>query len=310
MNTLGLITGIYKQLDDKPFIPKSIMSFLRFATRKFGNYFLPLYLRKTSSHFALSEKKRNRQIIVSFTSFPARINYVWIIFECMVRQTIQPDKVILYLSKEQFPSFDSLPKHLKEQTKRGLIIHLCDDDLRSHKKYHYAFREYPDDFVITVDDDIFYEPSMIENLMKMHDEFPNDVIANKTRHISCDKNGKIGDYNTWKYTSEPGGDSKNVQIGVGGVLYQPRLMYYDILNWGLAKKLCYNADDLWLFAMTKLSGHIVIRSQRTSNMNLGIRLFEQNSRLSSQNVGNNMNDNQINNIVNYYQETLGINPFV
>lgn len=309
MTLLSILTGFYRQLDSKSYIPNPIMSLLRYVTRKVGNCILPIYLEKTSRRYSLDTKKRDRRIIVSFTSFPARIDYVWIIFECLVRQTMKPDEVILYISKEQFSSLDSLPSRLKNQIGRGLTIKLCDDDLRSHKKYHYAFKDYPDDFVVTVDDDIFYEPAMIENLMTTHKRFPKDVIANKTRRIKCDNEGNICNYNSWKYTTSSGGDNFNIQIGVGGVLYQPRLMYKDILNWDLAKKLCYNADDMWLFAMTKLSGHKVVRSNRTSNMNLGIRCYEQNIRLSSQNVGDNMNDIQINNIASYYTNTLGINPF-
>ena len=310
MNVLSIITGIYRQLDNRPYIPNAIMSFFRFATRKIGNFMLPAYLQQTSKRYALPEEKRDKKVIVSFTSFPARMEYVWIIFECMVRQTIQPDEVVLYLSKKQFPSEDNLPRQLREQRKRGLRIRLCEDDLRSHKKYYYAFKDYPNDFVITVDDDIFYEPAMIENLMKKHKEFPDDVIANKTRYIKCDNAGNLCSYNTWSYTKVTGGDNHNVQIGVGGVLYQPKLMYNDILKWELAKELCYNADDMWLFAMTKLSGHKVIRSYRTSNMNLGICRYEHNEKLSSSNVGSNLNDTQIANIANYYEKTLGVNPFL
>ena len=42
-----------------------------------------------------------------------------------------------------------------DQQKRGLTIRFC-EDLKAHKKYYYAFKEYPDDIVITVDDDVIY----------------------------------------------------------------------------------------------------------------------------------------------------------
>ena len=47
-------------------------------------------------------------------------------------------------------------------------IEFKDEDLRSHKKYYYTIKEYPDDIMITVDDDIFYRSDMIAKLMAYH----------------------------------------------------------------------------------------------------------------------------------------------
>ena len=50
-------------------------------------------------------KDTNRQdkIIVSLTSFPGRINEVWICVESLMRQTFKPDAIELWLSLRQFP---------------------------------------------------------------------------------------------------------------------------------------------------------------------------------------------------------------
>ena len=63
--------------------------------------------------------------------------------------------VILWLSKEQFPDRSFIPNSLLSLEKRGLIIELCEGDLRSHKKYYYALRQYPNDIIITIDDMLF-----------------------------------------------------------------------------------------------------------------------------------------------------------
>ena len=39
--------------------------------------------------------------------------------------------------------------------KKQLEIIFVEEDLRSHKKYYYAFKEYQNDIIITIDDDIF-----------------------------------------------------------------------------------------------------------------------------------------------------------
>lgn len=56
----------------------------------------------------ISEKK----IVVSLTSFPARIKKVHIVIESLLNQTIKPDKIILWLSKEQFEHYYVLPSKL------------------------------------------------------------------------------------------------------------------------------------------------------------------------------------------------------
>ena len=46
---------------------------------------------------------RKARNIVSFTSFPAMINYVSKVLQRMLIQTVKPDEIILWLSIEQFP---------------------------------------------------------------------------------------------------------------------------------------------------------------------------------------------------------------
>ena len=120
-------------------------SFYRFFIRVSANLVLPLYflLTRRNKKYVLKESiKKNGRYIVSFTSFPARINNVWLVVESILRQTQKPDMIILWLSKKQFSSLDVLPKSLLNLQKRGLTIKLKDEDFRSHKKYYYFLKEY------------------------------------------------------------------------------------------------------------------------------------------------------------------------
>ena len=108
-----------------------------------------------------------KELIVSMTSHPARINNVALVVETIYKQTRLPDKVILWLGESRFPGkYADLPKELvKLATDKKLDVRWCDDvDLKPHTKYFYAFKEYPDALIITVDDDILYHPKLIENL--------------------------------------------------------------------------------------------------------------------------------------------------
>ena len=79
------------------------------------------------------------KMIVSFTSFPARIHVVYKTLSSIYEQTMLPDKVILWLAKPQFPNLDAdLPESLLAYKKLGLEIRWVDEDIRPHKKYYYV----------------------------------------------------------------------------------------------------------------------------------------------------------------------------
>lgn len=42
------------------------------------------------------------KLVVSLTSFPKRIDTIHLVIESMLRPSMKPDKVLFYLSKEQF----------------------------------------------------------------------------------------------------------------------------------------------------------------------------------------------------------------
>lgn len=232
--------------------------FYRFMNRGsqiLANLALPVWFLLTRNKYHLkTHRKTGEKIIVSLTSFPARISKVWLVVEAILRQTYPPDKIVLYLTKSQIPDLTKLPDRLLEQLKRGLEIRFCEEEIRSHTKYYGAFRDFPDDIVITVDDDILYRSDLIENLMMWHERFPRAIITNWAKKIQLDKDGR----SLYRHWPEVGSEDIGVEgfnysiFGVGGVLYPPRCMYKDYLNCRLMRELCLTADDIWLSCMAIL----------------------------------------------------------
>ena len=71
---------------------------LRFTTRLLVNIIVPIYFLATkgSKKYSINTSHKNKgKIIVSLTSFPARINRVWIVIETILRQTQKPDMIVL-----------------------------------------------------------------------------------------------------------------------------------------------------------------------------------------------------------------------
>lgn len=211
----------------------------------------------------------NADVIVSFTSYPARIIYTAKVIESLKKQTIQPNKILLWLAKEQFPVGEKdLPIELLGYTGSNVEIRWC-SDLRPHKKYYYAMKEYPDSIIITVDDDIYYERTLIEQLLKSYMKYPYAVSAMRAHLITFDESGKMNAYDKWKRSTKIQGVPSYAlcATGVGGVLYPPHCLCEEVFNEAEIRNRCLNADDLWLKTMEILAGTPVVVAGKISGMN-------------------------------------------
>lgn len=272
------------------------------CVKLFLNIVYPVYCRINKKYRYKTVKDG---VIVSLTTFPARIDTVWITIETLLRQTDRPEKIILWLAKSQFDSVGDLPKKLKEQQKHGLEIQFC-DDLRSHKKYYYTMKNYPNHVVITVDDDTFYPEDLVQNLMRTHERYPNTICCN-LGHMITVQASKIAPYTEWESGAD-GYDQPSdylVPIGCEGVLYPPGCLNKNVFDKEQIQEICPTADDLWLKAMATLNGVKAVKNN-PSSITYANLLSANTSSLNKINVDQNMNDIQISNILNRYPELRNI----
>lgn len=299
---LKFYTWLYGCLYNRGPIPEWVFSPLRRSLRLLASYHLPEFLHNAPLPKSVCHCN---DVVVSLTSFPARINDVWMTISSMLRQTYTPAKIILWLSKEQFHSKQDLPNNLTRLEGDVFEIRFVESDIRSHKKYVYAFRDFPDMLVITVDDDIIYSPYLIESLVEEHKKHPDDVLCRYAKKINRGPDGKLLPYNKWK-TLDYICDTDVFFGSGGGTLFQPQKMFKDILNLDLSQTLTPLADDIWLNAMSRLAG------LKTRLITRELYLFLNNGNkisLSEQNVEMQQNDVQLNNTMDYYIKSIGINPF-
>lgn len=304
-NTYDLTIPKSKLLDKLRFY-----TFFRVIIRISANIIIPLYFiltRYNSKYSILNDNSKSPKVIISLTSFPDRINRVWLVIESLLRQNEKPDRIILWLSKDQFENFDKLPKSLIHLQNRGLEIRLCDDDLRSHKKYFYAMQEFRADFILTVDDDVFYHSELIKNLVRLNKRYPKAICCNCVSKIEI-KNGDIVPYLSWSDVfSEQKPSAELMPIGVGGVLYPPNSMSIEVFNVEVFKETCFLADDIWLNIMARLHRTQVAKTNYDS-FYLPV-MNKNNMTLNSINNIEGQNDVQINAVRNYCLSKLKIDPF-
>lgn len=219
----------------------------------FRQFLSGAYLRSLQNRkdYGLNQKNREKKVIASLTTFPKRINKVWIAIETIMQQTEKPDAIELWLAEEQFPDgMESLPDSLKKQMERGLSVRFC-PDLRSHKKYYFAMQNHPEDIVITFDDDIFYPKDTIQKLIDLHRKSPEQVIG-----MTCPRFSKEDFVDPLNWDMQTGVATAQQCLGIcggAGTLFPPKALHphaFDIAN---IKNLCYLADDLWLTAMTYMN---------------------------------------------------------
>ncbi|MDG5471368.1 hypothetical protein P6709_06385 [Jeotgalibacillus sp. ET6] len=307
---LSLLYKIYFLLRKRKFniiILRKFNSLLCILIRKIANSYMVINYKMSISNKSLginTSDRRSKNVIVSLTTFPGRIDTVWIAIESLLRQSYQPDKIILWLAKEQFENINMLPKNILEQQERGLDIRFC-DDLRSHKKYYYAFQEYSQDIIITVDDDIIYPENTLEELILLHKKYPEYICCHRGHLIKRNKDKSIAPYSKWIYNPlDFNGPSKLLcPTGVCGVLYPPDSINEEIYNKQSIKNLCFYADDLWLKVMSLKNNTKVVKSTSFPSELFTINLSQRES-LAKLNVYENKNDKQLEAILNNYKVDL------
>ena len=303
MSIVDLVIKLYGGLrfrNEK--IPFWILTPFRMLLRLFARVIFPKYLKKSSHHF-----KIQTEIIVSLTSFPERIEDVWQVVKCLFRQTYKPRKILLWLSKEQFPTKNLLPASLTALVNDVFEIRFVEGDIRSHKKHYYVSKEYPNSLVLLVDDDIYYPADMIERLLFAYKQNPNAIICQYGSIIRFDRKGKILPYAEWERVTQQSKDKQLFFGSGGGTLFVPSKLYADFTNMEVFMELTPWADDVWINAMVRLARLPIMMLK--PRVLLPIVGKGQKITLCAENVGRGKNDIQIAALSKYYCKRLGEDPY-
>ena len=191
-------------------------------------------------------------MIVSLTSYPARFGTLHLTLACLLDQTVRADRTILWIADGDLPA---LPTSVREFERRGVEIKAC-DDLRSYKKLVPALEAYPDAFVATADDDIYYGRRWLEVLV---DGCSRGVIScHRAHRIKFAEGGKAQPYLDWDFDArdaasrQPSGDL--LPTGAGGILYPPYSLDGRVTDRALFERLSPNGDDLWFYWCARMAG--------------------------------------------------------
>lgn len=175
----------------------------------------------------------------------------------ILMQSELPDEVVLWLAREEFPDGETaLPWRLRLLRHLGLHIRFC-PNLMSYKKLLPALSEYPEDLVVTADDDIRYPANWLAQLLTYHDRYPTHIIAHRGAGIRQNEAGLLP-YAQWRDEDFTGIGMNNFFTGGAGALYPPHCLNSDIFDYKAIKKLAPSSDDLYFWAMAVLNGTKIV----------------------------------------------------
>lgn len=238
-------------------------------------------------------KYNNNRVIVSLTSYGERAYNVYLTIVSLMNQSCKANKIILWLAENEFDE-KSIPETLKKLIKYGLEVRFY-KDIKSFKKLIPTLKEYPDDTIITVDDDMIYPYTFLEVFIKEHKANPQDVLFTRGHKITlCCASENIRPYRSWKWNIREF-NSPSIRLfptGCGGILYPPKCFHSDVLNEEYFLKLTPTADDVWFKTMTVLN-HIPCRQIKILQNIIAVTNAQDNALSIINNNSVNQNDKQI-----------------
>ena len=292
-------------VDDNSFgvVGKSFNRFVRkFVKKHLDNTVRSFYKNNPIENGLNSIDGRSRKLVCSLTSFPARIDEIWISIETIFRQTYKADEIVLWLSKNQFAG-QALPQSILNCQEKGLTIRWVDGDLRSHKKYFYVLQEYKNKNVdvVLLDDDLYYPDRLLENLVSMAHRHPHSICATRVHKMTYDGEGQLKPYRQWIHNYNPKQEmcSGDLFFSSGaGTLIPAGIMHADTFNDEVFKQSCCHADDVWLNMQAKKVGLDIYTNNQYNKDEISIG-HSQNVKLVNENVLSGGNDKQIEAVIKY-----------
>lgn len=196
------------------------------------------------------------EVIISLTTFGPRIREVAVAIESIMEQTMLPNRIVLWLNEDLENNPELIPQSLRMLERRGLEI-CYTRDIGSGKKLIPALKKYPNDVIITIDDDIMYDFDLIDRMITAHRRFPRAICAARIDRLIPSDDGRslklIYDQADDLYLT-PQPIMQAMPVGVGGVLYPPHALHQDVLDVETMLQLCPKADDLWFKVMALRAG--------------------------------------------------------
>ena len=261
--------------------------------------------------YALQEKQLKRcddgqDVIVSLTSYGDRVSDTlpYTLYS-LLRQTRMPNRIVVWLDNVNWNE-EKLSPELKKLEALGIEFYFV-EDLRSYKKLIPALKMFPNNVIITVDDDLYYNRRTVEWLMNAYENSDRHTVFGTWAYMArVSEDGHYLPYSQWKTNSGGTSSGELSLIGCGGILYPPRIFDEEILKKDLFMSMAPTADDLWFWSMEKRQNipvQLIPKARRGLHVEVNRIDFwdpEREGSLYYINEVNGKNDEQLKRLIEYY----------
>jgi len=290
----------------KDWIGKKILSanklFGKDLEKKFSYIYRYEYLNNCSLNSNVSGvsniKYCDSEVIVSLTTYGNRLYEVYLAIESIMQQSLKSNRIVLWLSDELKDC--TLPIVLQKQQRRGLDIRYC-KDIRAYTKLIYSLKEFPNEIIITIDDDHLYYFDLIEVLVNSYKTNSNFIYSQDILNMKLMSHDKLEKYSKWKKVNNNTPSHFNFPRGVGGVLYPPNCFNNEVFNENVFLDICKYADDIWFKAMALFNGTMAQRIFTHNKNDIDCLTNKASEHSTLNHINKNMNDIQLKSVFDKYK---------
>ena len=195
----------------------------------------------------------NSKLVISLTSYPQRFNTLANTLRCLLNQTVTPDHIVLWIAHKDKAL---LPNDVLALKQYGLQIRYC-EDIGSYKKIIPTIEHFKSCFIATADDDIYYWPTWLEELVAAYRSDNHVIPAHRIHKIELNSKQQPMSYKDWQWNYYAPSKSSPLYFATSGagVLFPPQVHKKIIEHKKEIASLCANTDDIWLYWMIRLAGY-------------------------------------------------------
>lgn len=245
----------------------------------------------------------NKKIIVSMATMPCRKERLLENLPSIYNQTYKFDILVLNVNNNVTDD-DIKWYHDLSNTYNNIIVNRCDDKWKSCNKLLPTLTMYPEDIIITIDDDIYYPKNCIKELITQYEKTPDCIIAHEINPLKI-QDGKISYINGFDIKLKQKEWGKYLS---GCTLYPPHV--FDNTDLYDYDKMMYctngNNDELWFCINSTLNNVqcVGLNYVKTFVLDMKSPWKENEYKLSDINSQQNIMDNYMKNVNDLYGSKL------
>lgn len=251
-----------------------------------------------------AEREGNTErIVVSLTTIPERIHKITYTIKSILKQTRRVDEVALNLPLKTLKGKEYTIPDILYRLPRLKIYRIDKDFGPSTKLLPTLQREGENTRIIVVDDDVVYNPILVEKLVEVSDKFPNHAVTTfpkKLRYRGENQPPVVGRF--WTSWVKPLRSMKenpsDIVMGVYGFLVKPRFFDEDVFNYEGKPEEVVWVDDIHISAQLDLNGTKIISPKFNTHL-FPLPIIDQQRTLGLYNTKNHSGSND-NKAIEYY----------